>query len=370
MREKNLGPNRPRKSAFSYLAVGRVYFSERRSLLRLLFIVVVLYGPLRLRVLEISRRTAVRLVMRWCQSRLGRLESERISLPKNGDICIRVHRGFKLFDFHAKTVTRFFHPDVVDELVIAEITAAETAANLLFAPKVLRADRKERFYTEEYVRGDLGYATSAGRRGTFIPEHNEEIVSCLRDLLLLKPRRSVPLSTHLNSIMETLPLQRMCDSGVVDEKIEEIRQFMEEITASAMAVDHPVDLVFSHGDFSLVNFIETPTGLCVIDWEGAAYRTVLFDLHNLFMTELYYKRARDSVVSEVNQMIDALASKLQDDGSRAAKSLLSSRETLRKTYYAERISMLLSRELSNHLIGVVLRSILVFRDYETMAGGI
>ena len=61
---------------------------------------------------------------------------------------------------------------------------------------------------------------------------------------------------------------------------------------------YKINLVFSHGDYSLVNILRTKNGIKVIDWEGAAFRNPLYDLYNFFFTEIYYKRAKANLVME------------------------------------------------------------------------
>jgi thiamine kinase-like enzyme len=126
-------------------------------------------------------------------------------------------------------------------------------------------------------------------------------------------------------------------------------------------------LVFSHGDFSLVNIINTKNGIKVIDWESAGRRSVLFDLHNYFLTEVYYKRATLSIASEIDQAIAMLQARLAPSAPELAKTLPSRVQTYRELYYLERVCTLLDRELNDQRLDVILRSIDVFERYEQAA---
>jgi aminoglycoside phosphotransferase (APT) family kinase protein len=151
---------------------------------------------------------------------------------------------------------------------------------------------------------------------------------------------------------------RLSKSGLEARKTDVISGFIES-TAEQLRLkeNHQIDLVFSHGDFSLVNILSTKDGIMVIDWESAGHRSTLFDLHNYFLTELHYGRATTNLVSEINEAIYI------------ARTLPSLAETYRRLYYLERVLMLLERELSNSLLDVILRSIAVFNRYEEAITG-
>jgi thiamine kinase-like enzyme len=125
-------------------------------------------------------------------------------------------------------------------------------------------------------------------------------------------------------------------------------------------------LVFSHGDYSLVNILRTKNGIKVIDWEGVAFRNPLYDLHNFFFTELYYKRAKTNLVMEINEAILSMQARFYTKFPDIAKSLELFASTYRRLYYIERVCMLLERELSNQLLNVVIRSIDMFERYENV----
>lgn len=102
----------------------------------------------------------------------------------------------------------------------------------------------------------------------------------------------------------------------------------------------------------------------VIDWESAGRRSTLFDLYNYFFTEIYYGRATTNLISEINEAISSLQSRLASKAPDIARTLPPLGQMYRRLYYFERVLMLLERELSGERLDVILRSIQVFNRYE------
>jgi thiamine kinase-like enzyme len=125
-----------------------------------------------------------------------------------------------------------------------------------------------------------------------------------------------------------------------------------------------IPLVFSHGDFSLVNILKSDDGIKVIDWEDAARRNPLYDLYNYFFTESYYGRTTSKITLEVNAAIKSIQARLVTKSPEIAAALLPSAEIYRWLYYLERVGMLLGRDFSSKILEVILRSIEVFNACE------
>jgi thiamine kinase-like enzyme len=141
------------------------------------------------------------------------------------------------------------------------------------------------------------------------------------------------------------------------------RQMVEDLNAHE---NQAIPLIFSHGDFALVNMLLTETGMRVIDWESAGYRSVLHDLHNFFLAQLYFRRASTPLVSEVceatGSLLAKLATRIQHLPLRGA-----SPEVYRKIFFIERLLTLLQRELDEKQVDMILRSVEVFREFDQMA---
>jgi hypothetical protein len=102
----------------------------------------------------------------------------------------------------------------------------------------------------------------------------------------------------------------------------------------------------------------------VIDWESIALRSILFDLYNFFLTELYYDRVSTNLVSETRMAIIGLQKKLYSENNETAIDLIELAEIYRWLFYIERICMLLKRDLNNKSMEVICRSINIFLKFE------
>ena len=81
-------------------------------------------------------------------------------------------------------------------------------------------------------------------------------------------------------------------------KVNFIERFVESVAKRMITKEKTqIDLVCSHGDFSLVNILKSKNGIKVIDWEGLDLRNPLFDFYNYFFTELYYNRPIENLRS-------------------------------------------------------------------------
>ncbi|MFH1932394.1 MAG: phosphotransferase [Pseudomonadota bacterium] len=290
-----------------------------------------------------------------------------LELPVYGNVCLPVHRGYKVFNFHRKTVVRIFTPDVDQTTVEREIEGVQKASLLDFAPDIRRWNIKERWYEEEFVSGYPCCSTPKSASPMFLRIYYQHVAPRLEKMILLEAPLTTNLIEHVIHTTDILRDSKLSRPELDKTKVNLIRCF---VTSMADQInggkDYPIDLVFSHGDFSLVNILKTKDGIMVIDWEGVGRRNPLFDLYNYFFTELYYRRAEGNLVPEINEAISSLQSHLAPKAPKLAMSLLSLAETYRRLYYVERVRMLLERKPTNKLLNVILRSIDVFNRYEEM----
>jgi hypothetical protein len=265
-------------------------------------------------------------------------------------------------------VAKLFAPEVDATIVAGEIAGVRNASLLDFAPTVRRWDTKGRWYEEDFVIGQQGYLVYKSE--PVLKAYYQDIAPCIERMILLQAPLSTNLCEYVDRTTSILEDGRLSKSGLEARKTDVISGFIES-TAEQLRLEenHQIDLVFSHGDFSLVNILSTKDGIMVIDWESADHRSTLFDLHNYFFTELHYGRATTDLVSEINEAISSLQSRLTSKAPDIARTLPSLAETYRRLYYLERVLMLLERELSNSLLDVILRSIAVFNRYEEAITG-
>lgn len=306
-----------------------------------------------------AARGAVRALLR--QKLLPRrpLDS-RLSLPVYGELCLPVHGGLKVFDLGRRRVTKFFAPEADEALLGREMDAVQTAAELSFAPDVYRTDRAHRCYQEEYVGG--GRADLVVPAGGTKALYRSRIEPCIVELIRLRDPVPVDVEAYIDGGLAAMSrrISSVVGSGAGDLKA--VERYMGSI-AEAILAEHrgQLDLIYSHGDFSLRNMLIAGERLMVIDWESAGFRSVLCDLYNFFLTEAYYERlSRAEAEAGIDEAIRSLAS----TGAISAE-VVESAALLRKVYFFERMLVLLERSLDAHRVRVISRSMKLFEAFES-----
>jgi hypothetical protein len=356
---------------YQYVKIGRPYLCLQQNPVVLAWFLCFQNKSLRLSSLGFSRKKALKAVKTFVRHQLRlRSNASTLELPVYGNLCLPVHRGYKVFNFRRKTVVRIFAPEVDTATVESEIESVRKAGLLDFAPNVRRWNIKDRWYEEDFVIGYRGSLISKSEPAA-LSEYHQDIAPCIERMILLQAPLSMNLGEYVKKTIEALEDNRLSKQELDVRKVNTIKSFVESMTERLyLEGDCQVDLVFSHGDFSLVNILRTRDGIMVIDWESAGRRNTLFDLYNYFFTELYYERATTNLVSEINEAISSLQSLLALEAPDIARTLPSLAPMYRRLYYFERVFMLLERELSNKQLDVILRSIEVFNRYEeTIASG-
>ena len=236
-------------------------------------------------------------------------------------------------------------------------------------PKVYEPKNiEEKWYEEDFISGEPCYSSSMSEDVKIMKIFHKEIAPCLEQMIFLQTPVAVGLSEHVQKTISITEDRELSRSVLDPKNISIIMRYLNKISSPLINKEtSKINLVFSHGDYSLVNILRTKNGIKVIDWEGVAFRNPLYDLYNFFFTEIYYKRAKANLVLEINEAILSMQARLDANLPDIAKSLEFFASTYRRLYYIERVSMLLERELSNQLLNVVIRSIDMFERYENVA---
>jgi hypothetical protein len=288
-----------------------------------------------------------------------------LELPFYGNLCLPVHRGYKIFDFYRKKVVKIMTDEINTALVSNEIEAVRMASRLGFAPDMLHWNAQERWYEEEFIRGRPFYSDPRAKTDVSIEIYHRNITPYLAEMILLQPIQTVEIQEYLNRLIASALQRKSIVSNENNQEARFIYGFIEQMAAQVnRSGKGQIPLVFSHGDFSLVNILKTNDGVKVIDWEGAVKRNPLYDLYNYFLTESYYGRATKSLVSEINQAIRSLQSSIAVKSPEIASTIESFSEVYRWLYYIERICMLLERDFSQKILEVISQSIDVFNVCE------
>ncbi len=171
-------------------------------------------------------------------------------------------------------------------------------------------------------------------------------------------------------------LELFKDSGISKSQSKargyhEIRIFFDTVMRCLrLEASCNVQLVFTHGDFCPANMLNTKNGIRVIDWEGAKYRSALFDFYHYFFYRAVSKKTSiTQVASEVNEALPKVLSSLASKSLSISRSLDQLANIYRLTYYIEEISQLVEREMTDNNLKItelILQYIEAFNRYENV----
>jgi thiamine kinase-like enzyme len=296
-----------------------------------------------------------------------------LELPVYGHICMKVHRGYKVFNFRRKTVVKVLNPAIDTAMVRNEIDSVRNASLLDFAPGIWQWSLEERWYEEDYISG-YSYRNglvSQPNATDFLRIYYQSLEKFIEDMIFLKRPIIKDINSYINENVNILETLKRIFNKFDKLEIRNIQLFLEKtVNLLFLHRNTKIYLVFSHGDFSFFNILKTRSGIMVVDWESASPRNILYDLYNYFFAELFFKRVATTMVSEISDAITSLHARLLARAPDMAQSLLSSAELCRRLYYLERIQMLIERDLSMNLLNVIARSINVFDHFEKALGDI
>jgi hypothetical protein len=318
----------------------------------------------------ISKSLALRAIRVVLQGKVGLLRpGHDVDLPVSGQLALRVHRGYKVFDFTRSEVTKVFDPDASRQSVDQEVDASIQASSVPAAPRHLEVGPKRSWYTEEYVCGTHATQMVSGQNSQFI-KYYSEVEKCQLDLLAAKSPMQVETLAYLERLATNSFRPAWIDAGVDGGKVERISDYIKHLRDWLIehAEQQELQLVLSHGDFSLVNAISTDAGLRFIDWEGLGPGSLLSDVYNFVFVERYYRRSSTDFAAEasdfVNKYCDSLISRFPE-----LTSAVSQKSSFaRRLYYLERLKLMLEREVSRNLCDVICKSIEMFEEFDKEVG--
>lgn len=354
------------EKGFVFVKQGRPFVCLQQNPIVFAWLILAKYKSLNLFALGVKGVTALKGLKAILRYRFWKkLQGREVWLPVFGHLAIKVHRGYKVFDFDRVVVARVIDQDVASALVKEEIRSVVSAAELEFAPTIYQWAETQRWYEEEYIVGKQRVSTEQCGSDNLLKLFRKEVHSCLEDMIRFKSIKRVETREYLSQIERIQGDSRLLDTRLNISKIEEIKRFLstnvEQITDRAGAV---IYIAFSHGDFSLVNILATDRGIKVIDWEGAKHRGLLNDFFNFFLTEIYYGRAAVDIAADVNKLGTAMLRSLNVDSIALQEQHDNSLQFYRRLYYIERIVMLLERDITDKSLSVILKSIDVFNRFE------
>jgi hypothetical protein len=295
----------------------------------------------------------------------GLVKKSVVSFPFPGNLILRVHGGYRIFNFSRKIVTKVIEARPNFSANLDEVARVKITNQFDFTPKIVHWDDEQGWYEEELVIGTIAYLNFHGDSAAFLNKFEQDISTCLVKMILLQPPSTTTVGAIINQCNQIWENSRSILQELDLRKAELIEDFFIHIIAKlSKSSEQLIYKIITHGDFSLRNMLNTKDGLTVIDWEGIAQRSLLFDFYNFFLTELYYNRTSTNLIRETREAIVCLEEKLNPKNSEVAEHFIAFADVYRLIYYIERICMLLERGIDKKILEVTGRSIQIFWEYE------
>ena len=280
---------------------------------------------------------------------------EVVELPCYGQICVPTHQGYKIFDFHKGVAIKVFDRHVNASAIRDEIDILKVVSSIEFASSIKKWSIEERWYEEEYVNGSLDSSYTPLDSGALLEKFSNEILQHLTSLMLFQK----PISK--NAIEHALDMTKESRSKILARgasprgEYQKILSFMDSMVHRLRTEGgYPIFLVFAHGDFVPANMLNTPYGMKIIDWEGAGYRSALFDFYSYFFYRPACREVPVSVlVSEIQKALPMFISGLTEDAPDVSGSLKALEKNYRWIFYLDMICRLVDREMTDKNLNVM-----------------
>lgn len=379
-----------KKTAFQYMKIengARRRFCLQQNLLSLVWILFIANNPLRPINRSGSDMKTYRFIIRYLRNEYRFIKknviifitfiyykytSQRIGsvteLPFYGQICVQVHKGYKIFDFRRGTVVKVFDHNTDSSFIMSEIEQLKFTSQIDFAPSLKRWNIEDRWYEEDYMSGSLDDPNRPLDSRELLKKFCNDLVQCINNLISFQQPITINAVEHVHKIVE---ISRLSRQEFTEREFNIIEKFLDSMMENLhISGDCDIQLVFTHGDFCPANMLKTKHGLKVVDWEGASFRSLLFDFYSFFFYLPVTKNIPvDRVISEINEALPILVSSLARNAPAISHGLLHLEKVYRRLYYIERVCMLVERKATDKnldIMGFILRYIEVFDCYDEL----
>jgi len=314
------------------------------------------------------------LAVFWRYQRQGGQQEGVVELPCFGQICLPVHQGYKVFDFYRKVVFKVFDREVKPSVIQGEIEVLKEVSVLGFATSIKKWSVEERWYEEEYTPGTLDSSYTPMDSRALISKFSGELVHHLTGLIRFRQPTTRPAADY---VLEISGIGYFGSRSKPTEAVTELPGFQSFVDATVdhlrMEGNRAIFLAFSHGDFVPANMVNTRAGVKMIDWEGAGYRSALFDFYSYF----FYRSVSRNVplgtlMVEVQEALPLFLAELATTEPEVARSVRQGEQVYRWIFYIEMLCRLIEREMSDNNLNIlhyVSRYLEAFTRYEELLAG-
>ena len=295
-----------------------------------------------------------------------------VHLPLYGQLCIPVHRGYKIFNIRKRLVAKVFDSDVTSFSILNEIERLKKISLIDFAPTLKRWDIEKRWYEEEFVSGFSNEASQKRLDSSILlKKFYHDIAPCLDSLILLQNPITENSIEYINGTTRILEVSRLSRQDRTVTEYKKIKSFLDSMVQRLRGEGNClVHLVFTHGDFCPANMVNTKDGLKILDWECAKYRSALFDFYTYFFYRPVSKKIPvGNLVSEIKEALPFVISMLAKNVPEIADSLRNMENVYRWIYYIEQVCSEMEREMTDKnlpILDYILDYIEAFNQYEEL----
>jgi Phosphotransferase enzyme family len=367
---------------------GRRYFCVDQSVFVLAWILFFKNDAMRPIIVSDTQSFSLRLVVRWLRNNYRSLRrnlmflgnficfkfrfkspNTAIKLPIYGHLCAPVHKGYKVFDVLGGVVRKVFDHDVNTSVIADEIERLKAVSEFDFAPRLRRWNIAARWYEEEYLRGSTDNPQIPPDSSAVLKKFRRELIQHLNRLTLVQQPVAKPAIDYIAEIMHVLKIDGLANVSSTRSEFFKTKPFLDSMVERLSAeVNCSIVLVFTHGDFIPDNMVITRRGIRLIDWEGAGYRSALFDFYSFFFYRAVCKDVPiNTVASEINQALSFFISQLPRKDPDISASLIRLENVYRWVYYIEQLCGDLKRMLTDRNLNIgefISRDIDAFCQYE------
>ena len=193
-----------------------------------------------------------------------------VELPVEGNLCLRANRGYIVFDFQRRTVTRVFAREPDRAAVSRKIEQARAIGLHGFAPLVRRWNVAERWYEVDYLYGDSGWSIAPPDPAIFLGKYNRYIAPVIEEIITLEEPVSMNLTEYMHgTLMPLLERELAAMDGLPASDKAYVRNFVASTVDRLIGEkNRSVHLTLSHGDFLPYNIIRTVGGRSAVSTTG------------------------------------------------------------------------------------------------------
>lgn len=387
-------PDKPR--TFQYLRLenaGRRYFCLQQNLIDLIWVLYFQKNPLSPIITPDLKPTRLSFIFSWLRQQFGDIRyngkilikffayryqlrplDEVIPLSFYGQICVPVHKGYKIFDLRRGIVVKMYNQDVSTSSIMSEIEQLKLVSQIDFAPSIGRWNIQDRWFEESYFNGSLDSSQLTMDSSTLLKKFQDNVLQLMKSLVLFQEPIAKNSIEYVNNISRILYDSKLSRQEETVKNFREIKIFIDSVVERLHGEENDsIQLVFSHGDFVPANMLNTNRGMKLVDWEGAMYRSALFDFYSYFFFRPVWLKASVSEMSVViREALSIFISSVATQSPEVSNSLLKSENAFRWIFYIEIICREVKREMTDtrlDILGIIFGYIETFNHYEDVLAG-